>query len=397
MASFDPKVFTRPDGLKRITNDNLIAFLEPHRSYLAGRGFSFPTDPALDFPHEDLAKLLMQYDEKIPDSLVNGLYYIDEVASNEPLEDMMDRANNAGITLSVNGKSTAADVATQIWNAKPDLPIERAVRSLAFQKSSFMYFVGKLGRTRNLPATPDVKLKQLETLMDPWFESKQRGKGTRVFAFPRTDKAWLLIRHGMPMIREGKHEDDGSSGVALYRPQKHDVVIYDADQDVLAVNADTKGARTLYRETIGHVLFGDKDYFGEGEIFTLAPIRDDGAACLVSSDIDGIDRVRLREVVRVLPGRIPITEITRASDLFAALEDHADAKFKYGNIIAAKFGVLFRGARQERVVSVSKGSARYDRDTDAPAVEAWLDARGFYASQDKDDRGDADDDVLERD
>jgi hypothetical protein len=397
MASFDPKVFTRPDGLKRITNDNLIAFLEPHRSYLAGRGFSFPTDPALDFPHEDLAKLLMQYDEKIPDSLVNGLYYIDEVASNEPLEDMMDRANNAGITLSVNGKSTAADVATQIWNAKPDLLIERAVRSLAFQKSSFMYFVGKLGRTRNLPATPDIKLKQLETLMDPWFESKQRGKGTRVFAFPRTDKAWLLIRHGMPMIREGKHEDDGSSGVALYRPQKHDVVIYDADQDVLAVNADTKGARTLYRETIGHVLFGDKDYFGEGEIFTLAPIRDDGAACLVSSDIDGIDRVRLREVVRVLPGRIPITEITRASDLFAALEDHADAKFKYGNIIAAKFGVLFRGARQERVVSVSKGSARYDRDTDAPAVEAWLDARGFYASQDKDDRGDADDDVLERD
>lgn len=397
MASFDPKVFTRPDGLKRITNDNLIAFLEPHRSYLAGRGFSFPTDPALDFPHEDLAKLLMQYDEKIPDNLVNGLYYIDEVASNEPLEEMMDRANNAGITLSVNGKSTAADVATQIWNAKPDLLIERAVRSLAFQKSSFMYFVGKLGRTRKLPATPDVKLKQLETLMDPWFESKQRGKGTRVFAFPRTDKAWLLIRHGMPMIREGKHEDDGSSGVALYRPQKHDVVIYDADQDVLAVNADTKGARTLYRETIGHVLFGDKDYFGEGEIFTLAPIRDDGAACLVSSDIDGIDRVRLREVVRVLPGRIPITEITRASDLFAALEDHADAKFKYGNIIAAKFGVLFRGARQERVVSVSKGSARYDRDTDAPAVEAWLDARGFYASQDKDDRGDADDDVLERD
>lgn len=102
-------------------------------------------------------------------------------------------------------------------------------------------------------------------------------------------------------------------------------------------------------------------------------------------------------VVRILPGRIPITEITRASDLFAALDDQADAKFKYGNIIAAKFGVLFRGARQERVVSVSKGSARYDRDTDAPAVEAWLDARGFYASENKDDRVDADDDVLERD
>lgn len=397
MASFDPKVFTRPDGLKRIENSNLIAFLEPHRIYLAGRGFSFPTDPALDFPHEELSSLLMQYDENIPDSLVNGLFYIDEVASNEPLEEMMDRAKDAGITLTVTGKSTPADVATQIWNAKPDLLVERTVRNLAFQKSSFMYFLGKIARTRALPATPDPQLKMLETLMDPWFVSKQRGKGTRVFAFPRTDKVWLLIRHGMPMIREGKHEDDGSAGVAFYRPQRHDVVIYDADQDVLAVNADTKGARTLYRESIGLVLFGDKDYFGESEIFTLAPIRDDGADCLVSSDIDGIERVRLREVVRILPGRIPITETMRASDLFAALGDQAEARLRYGSIIAAKFGVLFDGARQERIVSVSMGSARYDRDTDAPAVEAWFEARGFYASDNRDDRDDAVDEVLDRD
>lgn len=397
MASFDPKVFTRPDGLKRIANDNLIKFLLPYTGYLSGRSFTVPTDPSAEFPHDELAKLLMQYDANIPPDLVNGLYYIDEVASNETLEEMMERANDAGITLAVDGKSTPADVATQIWNAKPDLLIERAVRSLAFQKSSFMYFLGKTARKRSLPATPDNQLKKLETEMDPWFESKQRGKGTRVFAFPRTDKVWLLVRHGMPMIREGKHEDDGSAGVAFYRPQKHDVVIYDADQDVLAVNADTKGARTLYRESIGLVLFGDKEYFGEGEIFTLAPIRDDGPDCLVCSDIEGIDRVRLREVVRVLPGRIPITEITRASDLFAALGDHADTKFKYGTIIAAKFGVLFRGARQERVVNLSKGSARYDRDTDAPAVEAWLDARNFYATDKKDDRRDADDGVLDRD
>lgn len=396
MASFDPKVFTRPDGLKRIANDNLIEFLLPYTGYLSGRSFTVPTDPSAEFPHDELAKLLMQYDANIPPDLVNGLYYIDEVASNETLEEMMERANDAGITLSIDGKSTPADIATQIWNAKPDLLIERAVRSLAFQKSSFMYFLGKTARRRSLPATPDTQLKMLETEMDPWFESKQRGKGTRVFAFPRTDKVWLLVRHGMPMIREGKHEDDGSPGVAFYRPQKHDVVIYDADQDVLAVNADTKGARTLYREKIGLVLFGDKDYFGDGEIFTLAPIRDDGPDCLLCGDIEGIDRVRLREVVRVLPGRIPITEITRASDLFAALGDHADAKFKYGTIIAAKFGVLFRGARQERVVNLSKGSARYDRDTDAPAVEAWLDARNFYAADKKDDRRDADDGVLDR-
>lgn len=397
MASFNPRSFTRPDSLKRIANSNLIAFLTPYRSYLAGRGFDLPTDAAVEFPHEDFAKLLMEYDPNLPNDLINGLFYIDEVASNDPLEEMLDRAKTAGITLPIDSMSTAADIATQIWNANPSLLMERAARILALQRSSFMYFVGKKGVQRALPATAGSQLKRLETLMDPWFEENNRGKGTRVFSFPRGAKVWLLIRHGMPSIREGKHEEDGSVGVAFYRPQKHDVVIYDADQDLLAVNADTKGTRKLYLENIGIVLFGDRNYFGEGEIFTLAPIRDHGADCLVCSDVEGIDRVRLREVIRLLPGPVPMTEITRASDVFAALGDHAEAKFKYGTIIAAKFGVLFTGARQERVVSLSKGSARYDRDTDALAIEAWFKARSFYALEDKDDRSNADYDFLERD
>ena len=36
------------------------------------------------------------------------------------------------------------------------------------------------------------------------------------------------------------------------------------------------------------------------------------------------------------------------------------------------------------------------RTADAPAVEAWFKARGFYASEDKDDRDDEDDTVLDR-
>ena len=56
MASFNPKVFIRPDGLKRIANVHLIELLEPWRDYFAKRGFVFPTDPADEFPHNDLAK-----------------------------------------------------------------------------------------------------------------------------------------------------------------------------------------------------------------------------------------------------------------------------------------------------------------------------------------------------
>lgn len=49
MASFNPKVFIRPDGLKRIANVHLIDLLEPWREYFAGREFVFPTDPKTSF------------------------------------------------------------------------------------------------------------------------------------------------------------------------------------------------------------------------------------------------------------------------------------------------------------------------------------------------------------
>ena len=85
MASFNPKVFVRPDGLKRIANVHLIGLLEPWRDYFHGRGFEFPADPEQDFPHDDLAKILLTYDPDMPLELMNGLYYIDEAASDETL------------------------------------------------------------------------------------------------------------------------------------------------------------------------------------------------------------------------------------------------------------------------------------------------------------------------
>ena len=104
MASFNPKVFIRPDGLKRIANVHLIALLEPWRAYFSWRGFAFPTSPGEEFPHEELAKILLTYDPDMPIELMNGLYYIDEAASNETLDDLLDRAGEEGIAIASHGR-----------------------------------------------------------------------------------------------------------------------------------------------------------------------------------------------------------------------------------------------------------------------------------------------------
>ena len=59
--------------------------------------------------------------------------------------------------------------------------------------------------------------------------------------FPQENRIWILVRHGQPMRREGEHKEDGKDGIAFYRPQKDDVLIYDAEIDEIGVNAETKG------------------------------------------------------------------------------------------------------------------------------------------------------------
>lgn len=396
MAAYNPKIFTKPDGLKRIANAHLIALLDPWRTYFAGRGLQVPVDPAAEFPHAELSALLMTYDADMPLDLMNGLYYIDETASTETLDELLERANDTGIHIERAGKPTAADVAVQIWLANPKLLEERVVRSLAFQKSSFTYYTGAMKTKRAVPGVSDSQKAEIAALMDPVFEKRHRGRGTRIFAFPREDKVWFLVRHGMPMTREGKHEEDGEAGVAFYRPQKHDVLIYDGALDMLGVNAGSKWESTLYRETFGQILFGDLTYFSEGDVFTLDPLRQHGPAVLACEDVEGITRVCLLEVVRVVKGGgVSRIEKLISTDLFASFGDDWNRSLRIGRITSAKFGFVFDGSSKQRAANIRLANvARYDRDSDSSMIEAWLQARGFYAVEEE-DLVDADDPLLE--
>ena len=393
MATLKIRVFTNPDRLKHIANVHLINLLAPWREYFADREVEIPTNGEDEFPHDKLAEALMSYDENMPIDLMNGLYFIDETASNETLDDLIQRAKDESIEIESHGKSTAADVAVQIWIAKPELLEERHTKTIALQKQAFVYFPGRQRSGRDLPDISADRLAEMAKLMDPFFEERQRGRGTRIFAYPRPDekKVFLLVRHGMPMTREGKHEEDGEPGVAFYRPQKHDVLIYDAAIDVLGINAQSKGEKTLYQEVLGETLFGKKSYFGEGNIFTLAPIRNDGPKIQECGDIDGIDQVRLLEVVRVILGDVTRIDIQKSSDLFRALGENWGSVFTFGRITSAKFGFVFEGSAKQRSVTIRLDSARYDRDSDAEFVEAWLRDKNFYAPPQEEDVIDEDD------
>ena len=398
MATFNPRVFTNPSRLKEIDPNRLIVFLSTWSDYFIGRGLDLTAADTSDMPFDTIAAILMNPDQAVPESMVNALYYVHETARKEPMDELIERAEAAGLEIDHDEKSTPADVAVQIWLAKPDLLERQHAETVAFNRSNFTYFAGKSIK----PAESECRIviseaqcREMEALMDPWFESKRRGRGSRVFVFPQENRIWILVRHGQPMRREGEHKEDGKDGIAFYRPQRDDVLIYDAEIDEIGVNAETKGERELYLRTLGMVLFGEDAHFERAERYNLQPLIDNGPAALVCADIPGLSRVRFVEFGRMWDGTCPEYETRRSDDLFETYGGDWAARLSLGRLTYAKFKVAFDGDKKERSVMIRPVNiARYERDADTSLVEAWLKARGFWKLQSEADRDD-DFEVLE--
>lgn len=397
MPSFNPRIFTNPDRLKQISPGRLKTFLCNWSDYFKGRDLDLAAAPVNELPLDEIAAILMNPDENVPDAMVDALYYVHETASHESMEELLEQAEAARIAIDADHEPTAADVSVQIWLANPMLLQRQHAETVAFKRSNFMYFAGSrpAKAKRALPEIPAEVTRAIQDQMDDWFEKKRRGRNSRIFVFPRGEKVWILVRHGSPMRREGKHEDKGEGSHAFYRPQQHDVLIYDGATDEMGVNASTKGERELYLKTFGDLLFGSDTYFDLADRYTLAPLLELGPEALIHEDIDGIAGVRLVEFGRRWPGKVSELEVRKSEDLFKAFGENWATRLKGGHFTHATFRFAFEGSKRERSVTIRPANiARYERQEDEHLIEAWLRARGFWRAPSEADE-DADFEVLE--
>ena len=313
-----------------------------------------------------------------PPNMVDALYFIDENALDSSFEDLIELAREQRLPIDSQAKSTVADVAVQIWIGKPNVLKERHSKSVAFNQKSFTYFAGRAKQRRKLTAPDSARTEQIQNKFDEWFSAHGRGGASRIFFFPREGRVWIMIRHGMAMRREGGHQDDGGSSIHFYRPQKHDVLIYDEVLDEIGIHAETKGESKLYREALGLILFGRADYFAENSKFTLDPLIEHGPQALACDDIEGIDRIALVELRRFWGGPFQKRDTVAASDLFGDFGEEWQRRLRFGRLTSASFRVYFSGSSKGRLVKLRlPGTAGYDRDEDSALVEKWLAARGF--------------------
>jgi hypothetical protein len=381
MATFKLRKFSQPDALKIIAPELLAAFLKPFENYLEKRGLVLRRDGTLDY--DRLVSILVNPDEDIPEIMVDALYFVHEMSDESVMDDLLALAKTRGVALSFNQEPTPADVAIALWQAAPRLLEEKHAEACVLRPRSFEYYAGSTGAAREFPQCDEDQLTAIERRLEEWFVSKMRGKGTKVFIFRQDDKALLLIRHGMTMRREGSLRN-GVRGLAYYRPEVHDVVVYDMTVDLLGIRAGTKGEHALYRSVLSEALFGSPSYFAERSDHSLVPLIRSGPEALACEDIPGMNMAKLVEVRRFIGGETKERVVHQSTDLFRTFGEDWHRRLSFGELTGATFEVSLGDAtspRRRRVSLIFPNLAKYDRDDDdARTIELWLRRRGFMAA-----------------
>jgi len=380
MPNLNTRRFTDPDILGKIRRESLITWLTPAKDYLAARGVVLEAGGGMDL--EKLAAVFIEPDLNMPKDLVESLYLVNEMATDEAMEAILDAQGPREFTLDVGDKPSPADVAVQTLLINPALLEELHNEHQLTRPRSFEYFVSDAEPPPKFTPPDKAQVEALQARLDDWYAKKKRGRGCKVLVFPKDGECWFLVRHGLPCKRESAMVEGESSSV-FYRPQKHDVLVYDATQGELRMNCCGKREQEQFRKAFGLHLFGNEEFFPGTSKYRLKPLLT-GRGCLACLDIEGMESVTLKEVQFLFGGK-PWQRVTRVSDdIFALIEKEKLSWPSEECIKRVTFEIKFADSKKpRRVTLIPSNKAQYGRDDDSVIVERWLAARGFTGGDDE--------------
>lgn len=381
MPTYNLQRFSNPDALKAVSIDCLLRFLSPYTEFFKMRGLDLDRFSGEEegFDYLALVDILMTPDEDTPKELVDALYYVHEMATLEGMDFLLAEAEKRGIPLVVEDP-TPVDVAMRMWIHGGEIVECAHAKGSMTRPRTFVYFQTERKRSTSRAELNMDSIGALQDDLDDYFMRRQRGRGSRVFIFDRFDEVWFLIRHGEPFKREGTM-DDGKPSSIFYRPEQYDVVVYNPRLGDLRIHAMTKGEVELYRTLFGRHLFGDDRYFPSKDKYTLEPLRSDGEASLVCSDIPGIERITLSELEFEQGGFRRNVVRWKSEDVFDMLKATGEEIPPCARLSKAVFKVLFTESMRSRTVSIKAPNiAQFQRDDDGRLIELWLELRGFVVS-----------------
>lgn len=376
MATYDLKRFARAHILKAIAPKNLVGFLQPHREYFEQRGFdlSLIREEMKSDDFKALLRVLVNPDPDTPQRLIDALYHVNEMATQEGMEVLLTEYGGAGYSFT-DPEPTPADLAVQAWMMDSRLFETTCANQYTLTPRAYRIYQSA-GGGDSIDPTGAEALAAFEEELNDWFEKHKRGRHCRVFPFPGDHDCCYIIRHGEPHARVSTI-DKGESSCVFFQPEKFDTLVYDYASGQLRIGAGTKPTRSLYRTAFGKCMFGDDEHFPETRVYTLQPLLSDGRKSLHCADIPGLQNITLKKVQARLDGGNGLRVTYDSADVFDD-RDFLEATPPDALVSLAVFSVRFVGEGRARSTTIRLPNIiEHRRDGDGAILDKWLQERGF--------------------
>ena len=344
--------------------------LAGHKDYFTRQKLDVEGLTNSDSCDRKLLAAFTQADEDMPSDLLETLYELDDLADESGHDRILEEAERMGIPL--NGAYedlNPGEFAIAVMHDHVHLIHICHQKTLYRKIKNYQEFQSKDGKRLTLKKAKAHRV-DLENQQAPWFEAKNRSRACEIHVYKEKGEIKFQITHGRPYRTDGTINKRLKRSRVAYRPQKHDSVIYDNRMHVLNVNAQTAAEKELYRQTFGKVLFDDAEYFPEGDIYTLEPLRQGKDAIKL---VPGVESVRLSEVWITIDDDQRFTQVSKGYNLFESIERHHKPNLEEGRIVRASFLIKYSsGGRPRKLELKPPNVAILDRDRDGAAAEEFM-------------------------
>lgn len=372
-----------PRAIRLFPSRSLARLVLQHAAACTANGLNIEE---VDGENDDVVhRWLLGCGGMLPAALADDLERIEELADNRGANALQDAARRFGTHLHTLGLD----------------PLEASVRAFLDHRAMFDSAHGRrvvdalkrtteyTGRAAGKARHPDVPVLQaLEAKLGRHFDARARSPHCRIAVGGDEDRLVFTIAHGALVRADEALEDrpmlvgEAPAPVYLaerpirYRPQRRDVVVYEAGAGRLRVRAGDAPTLHAYRKAFGDLLFGDETWFGTDPIVSLEPLARLGPQ--VEAPTPGLREVRL--VGLIIRHDEPEGKMALdADELWPYLRARLGGTLREAELVEATFRAFPAGSNSGALVKVrAPNRVEYDRIAD-DLIRPFLEQRGFLA------------------
>lgn len=349
--------------------------LADHKDYFIRQGLNVARLTNDDDCDRKLLAAFTQADEDMPPALLETLYELDDLSDESGHDRILEEADRMDIKLNgIYEDLNPGEFAIAVFRDHAHLIRFCHQKTLYRKIKNYQEYQSKDDKTLSLKRAKAHRV-DLENELALWFESKNRSRACEIHVYEEKGEIKFQITHGRPYRTDGTIDKTLHRSRVAYRPQKHDSLIYDNRTRLLKVNAQTAAEKEMYREKFGKVLFGDAEYFPEGDIYSLESLRKGTAAIKL---VSGLESARLTEVWICIDNNQRFVQISKGYNLHESIKRYGKPNLQEGQIVRVRLMLKYSsGGRPRKLEFRPPNVADYDRERDGVIVEAFMRANNI--------------------